>query len=74
MKFMKLGTRPDSFYTEAATRYHFIIQNHPPKTNPDNFLTKHTLIVNCRTVLSDVPGNIVICIDNFSFLLHKVGA
>ncbi|KGN49022.1 BTB/POZ domain-containing protein At5g47800 [Cucumis sativus] len=43
MKFMKLGTRPDSFYTEAAT----------------------------RTVLSDVPGNIVICIDNFSFLLHK---
>ncbi|XP_023543838.1 BTB/POZ domain-containing protein At5g47800 [Cucurbita pepo subsp. pepo] len=43
MKFMKLGTRPDSFYSEAAT----------------------------RTVLSDVPGNIVICIDNVSYLLHK---
>ncbi|KAG7026683.1 BTB/POZ domain-containing protein, partial [Cucurbita argyrosperma subsp. argyrosperma] len=41
--FMKLGTRPDSFYTEAAT----------------------------RTVISNVPGNIVIRIDNVSYLLHK---
>ncbi|GER52818.1 phototropic-responsive NPH3 family protein [Striga asiatica] len=43
MKFMKLGTRPDTFYTEEAT----------------------------RTVISDVPSDLTIRINNITFLLHK---
>ncbi|KAJ6304603.1 hypothetical protein OIU77_018290 [Salix suchowensis] len=43
MKFMKLGTRPDTFYTEEAT----------------------------RSVISDVPGDLVIRINNISYLLHQ---
>ncbi|KAH6777204.1 Phototropic-responsive NPH3 family protein [Perilla frutescens var. frutescens] len=44
MKFMKLGTRPDTFYTEEAT----------------------------RTVMSDVPSDLTIKINNISYLLHKL--
>ncbi|KAK9267935.1 hypothetical protein L1049_010372 [Liquidambar formosana] len=44
MKFMKLGTRPDTFYTEEAT----------------------------RTVTSDVPSDLIIHINNISYLLHKL--
>ncbi|XP_058000655.1 BTB/POZ domain-containing protein At5g47800 isoform X2 [Hevea brasiliensis] len=43
MKFMKLGTRPDTFYTEEAT----------------------------RSVISDVPSDFVVHINNISYLLHK---
>ncbi|CAA0818029.1 BTB/POZ domain-containing protein [Striga hermonthica] len=43
MKFMKLGTRPDTFYTEEAT----------------------------RTVLSDVPSDLTVRVNNITFLLHK---
>uniref|UniRef100_A0A5B7BCX2 Putative Root phototropism protein isoform 1 n=1 Tax=Davidia involucrata TaxID=16924 RepID=A0A5B7BCX2_DAVIN len=43
MKFMKIGTRPDTFYTEEAT----------------------------RTVISDVPSDLTIRINNISYLLHK---
>ncbi|GMH05216.1 hypothetical protein Nepgr_007056 [Nepenthes gracilis] len=43
MKYMKLGTRPDTFYTEEAT----------------------------RTVISDIPSDLVIKVDNTTFLLHK---
>lgn len=43
MKFMKLGTRPDSFCTEEAT----------------------------RNVISDVPSDLVIQINDISYLLHK---
>ncbi|OIV96043.1 hypothetical protein TanjilG_27147 [Lupinus angustifolius] len=43
MKFMKLGTRPDTFYTEQAT----------------------------RTVVSDLPVDLVIKIDDITYLLHK---
>ncbi|XP_030972884.1 BTB/POZ domain-containing protein At5g47800 isoform X1 [Quercus lobata] len=44
MKFMKLGTRPDTFYTEEAT----------------------------RTVISDIPSDIVIQINDTNYLLHKL--
>ncbi|RVW30229.1 BTB/POZ domain-containing protein [Vitis vinifera] len=44
MKFMKLGTRPDTFYTEEAT----------------------------RTVSSDVPSDLVIRINNITYLLHRL--
>ncbi|XP_038689700.1 BTB/POZ domain-containing protein At5g47800-like isoform X2 [Tripterygium wilfordii] len=44
MKFMKIGTRPDIFYTEEAT----------------------------RTVISDIPSDIVIKINNISYFLHKL--
>lgn len=40
---MKLGTRPDTFYTEEAT----------------------------RTVMSDVPSDLTIKINNITYLLHK---
>ncbi|XP_051133911.1 BTB/POZ domain-containing protein At5g47800 isoform X2 [Andrographis paniculata] len=43
MKFMKLGTRPDTFYTEEAI----------------------------RTVISDVPSDLTVRINNVSYLLHK---
>lgn len=43
MKFMKLGTRPDTFYTEEAT----------------------------RAVMSDVPSDLTIKINNITYLLHK---
>ncbi|XP_012074827.1 BTB/POZ domain-containing protein At5g47800 isoform X2 [Jatropha curcas] len=43
MKFMKLGTRPDTFYTEEAT----------------------------RCVISDIPSDLVIRVNNISYLLHK---
>ncbi|XP_050208406.1 BTB/POZ domain-containing protein At5g47800 isoform X2 [Mercurialis annua] len=43
MKFMKLGTRHDTFYTEEAT----------------------------RSVISDVPSDLVIRINNINYLLHK---
>ncbi|KAI3456604.1 hypothetical protein Pfo_013267 [Paulownia fortunei] len=44
MKFMKLGTRPDTFYTEEAT----------------------------RTVISDVPSDLTIRINNITYILHKL--
>ncbi|KAK4398809.1 BTB/POZ domain-containing protein [Sesamum angolense] len=43
MKFMKLGTRPDTFYTQEAT----------------------------RTVISDVPSDLTIRINDVTYLLHK---
>ncbi|KAJ8761048.1 hypothetical protein K2173_025755 [Erythroxylum novogranatense] len=43
MKYMKLGTRPDTFYTEEAT----------------------------RSVVTDTPSDLVIQINNISYLLHK---
>ncbi|XP_020221489.1 BTB/POZ domain-containing protein At5g47800 [Cajanus cajan] len=43
MKFMKLGTRPDTFYTEQAT----------------------------RGVVSDIPADLVIKINDTTYLLHK---
>ncbi|XP_021902292.1 BTB/POZ domain-containing protein At5g47800 [Carica papaya] len=43
MKFMKLGTKPDTFYTEEAT----------------------------RTLISEIPSDLVIRINNISYLLHK---
>ncbi|ONK68147.1 uncharacterized protein A4U43_C05F7930 [Asparagus officinalis] len=43
MKYMKLGTKPDTFYTEEAT----------------------------RSVLSDVPSDLIIQINNTKYLLHK---
>ncbi|XP_059667259.1 BTB/POZ domain-containing protein At5g47800 isoform X2 [Cornus florida] len=43
MKFMKLGTRPDTFYTEEAT----------------------------RTVISEIPSDLTIRINNINYLLHK---
>ncbi|KAG8647551.1 BTB/POZ domain-containing protein At5g47800 isoform X2 [Manihot esculenta] len=43
MKFMKLGTQPDTFYTEEAT----------------------------RSVISDEPSDLVVQINNVSYLLHK---
>ncbi|GAB4849494.1 hypothetical protein Ancab_004288 [Ancistrocladus abbreviatus] len=43
MKYMKLGTRPDTFYTEEAT----------------------------RTVVSDVPSDLVVKVNNITYLLHK---
>ncbi|XP_039053641.1 BTB/POZ domain-containing protein At5g47800-like isoform X1 [Hibiscus syriacus] len=44
MKFMKIGTKPDTFYTEEAT----------------------------RTVISDIPSDLTIRINNVCFLLHKL--
>ncbi|XP_057429929.1 BTB/POZ domain-containing protein At5g47800-like isoform X2 [Lotus japonicus] len=43
MKFMKLGTRPDTFYTEQAT----------------------------RSIVSDLPADLVIRINDTTYLLHK---
>ncbi|MCH87500.1 BTB/POZ domain-containing protein, partial [Trifolium medium] len=43
MKFMKLGTRADTFYTEQAT----------------------------RTLTSDIPSDLVIQINDVTYLLHK---
>ncbi|KAK4755112.1 hypothetical protein SAY87_008869 [Trapa incisa] len=43
MKFMKLGTRPDTFYTEQAT----------------------------RTVESDTPADLILQVNNVTYLLHK---
>ncbi|KAF5742825.1 putative Root phototropism protein [Tripterygium wilfordii] len=43
MKFMKIGTRPDTFYTEEAT----------------------------RTVISDIPSDLIIKIKRISYFLHK---
>ncbi|KAK1296373.1 BTB/POZ domain-containing protein [Acorus calamus] len=43
MKYMKLGSKPDTFYTEDAT----------------------------RSVLSDVPSDLTIHINNTKYLLHK---
>ncbi|KAM5588963.1 BTB/POZ domain-containing protein [Rosa sericea] len=44
MKFMKIGTKPDTFYTERAT----------------------------RSVVSDVPSDLLIQINNISYVLHKL--
>ncbi|KAM7265150.1 hypothetical protein ACFE04_002833 [Oxalis oulophora] len=44
MKFMKLGTKPDTFHTEEAT----------------------------RTVASDIPSDLIIHINNITYLLHKL--
>ncbi|KAJ0989717.1 hypothetical protein J5N97_008073 [Dioscorea zingiberensis] len=43
MKYMKIGTKPDVFYTEEAT----------------------------RSVLSDVPTDLIIIVNNTKYLLHK---
>jgi hypothetical protein len=44
MKYMKLGTKPDTFYTEEAV----------------------------RSVLSDVPADLIIHVNNTKYQLHKV--
>ncbi|XVF26246.1 hypothetical protein REPUB_Repub13aG0282400 [Reevesia pubescens] len=44
MKFMKIGTKPDTFYTEETT----------------------------RTVISDIPSDLTIRINNICYLLHKI--
>ncbi|XVF28088.1 hypothetical protein REPUB_Repub14bG0164900 [Reevesia pubescens] len=44
MKFMKIGTKPDTFYTEEAT----------------------------RTVISEIPSDLTIRINNICYLLHKI--
>ncbi|XP_015940362.1 BTB/POZ domain-containing protein At5g47800 isoform X1 [Arachis duranensis] len=44
MKFMKLGTRPDTFFTEQAT----------------------------RTLISEIPADLVIQINDITYLLHKL--
>ncbi|KAK8629885.1 hypothetical protein V6N13_078704 [Hibiscus sabdariffa] len=44
MKFMKIGRKPDTFYTEEAT----------------------------RTVISDIPSDLTVRVNNVCFLLHKV--
>ncbi|CAN6210279.1 unnamed protein product [Urochloa humidicola] len=43
MKYMKLGTKPDTFYTEEAV----------------------------RSVVSDVPADLIIHVNNTKYLLHK---
>ncbi|XP_004139595.1 BTB/POZ domain-containing protein At5g47800 isoform X2 [Cucumis sativus] len=43
MKFMKLGTRPDTFHTQEAT----------------------------RTVISETPSDLIIKINNITYLIHK---
>ncbi|XP_072962442.1 BTB/POZ domain-containing protein At5g47800-like isoform X1 [Typha angustifolia] len=43
MKYMKLGTKPDTFYTEEAV----------------------------RSVLSDVPTDLIVHVNNTKYLLHK---
>ncbi|KAI9126687.1 hypothetical protein K1719_002283 [Acacia pycnantha] len=43
MKFMKLGTRPDTFYSEQAT----------------------------RTLVSEIASDLLIQVNNITFLLHK---
>ncbi|KAL0910591.1 hypothetical protein M5K25_021589 [Dendrobium thyrsiflorum] len=43
MKYMRLGTKPDTFYTEEAT----------------------------RSILTDVPTDLIIQINNTRYLLHK---
>ncbi|XP_064983070.1 BTB/POZ domain-containing protein At5g47800-like isoform X1 [Musa acuminata AAA Group] len=47
MKYMKLGTKPDTFYTEEAVR------------------------CICRSVMSDVPTDLIIHVNNTKYLLHK---
>lgn len=44
MKYMKLGTKPDTFYTEEAV----------------------------RSVVSDVPADLIIHVNNTKYELHKV--
>lgn len=44
MKFMRLGTRPDNFYTEEAI----------------------------RTIVSDLPSDLTICVNNITYLLHRL--
>ncbi|KVH88500.1 hypothetical protein Ccrd_026670 [Cynara cardunculus var. scolymus] len=55
MKFMRLGTRPDNFYTEEAIRF----------ATP--FLYENTLL----TILSDLPSDLTICVNNITYLLHR---
>ncbi|OVA06707.1 NPH3 domain [Macleaya cordata] len=55
MKYMKLGTRPDTFFTEEATRY-------------DN----RSIYILMRSVLFDLPVDLVIQINNTKFLLHQI--
>ncbi|XP_020579933.1 BTB/POZ domain-containing protein At5g47800 isoform X2 [Phalaenopsis equestris] len=45
MKYMKLGTKPDTFYTEEAT----------------------------RSIMTDVPTDLIIQVNNTKYLLHKCG-
>ncbi|KAL3521796.1 hypothetical protein ACH5RR_014630 [Cinchona calisaya] len=44
MKYMKLGTRPDTFFSEEST----------------------------RTIISDVPTDLTIRVNNIAYLLHKL--
>lgn len=70
MKFMKLGSRPDTFFTEEATRYIAYTQfcNNKVDICTDQ-LHFHKF---WRAVMSDVPSDLTIKINNITYLLHKV--
>ncbi|KAG2642370.1 hypothetical protein PVAP13_2KG210600 [Panicum virgatum] len=51
MKYMKLGTKPDTFYTEEAVSFE--------------------LLWLIRSVVSDVPADLIIHVNNTKYQLHK---
>lgn len=76
MKFMKLGTRPDTFYTEEAARYCFAGIRCDKIINGGLLMTLilYLMLVPmlCRTVVSDVSSDLIIKINNITYHLHKV--
>lgn len=74
MKFMKLGTRPDTFFTENATR---CVDLSPISVSIKAAYIRYELypvmlLLQCRSVISDIPSDLVIRINNINFLLHQV--
>lgn len=69
MKFMKLGTRPDTFYTEQATRCVCVI-NHFLKTELKPLSL--TVLTPCRTLISDTHSDLAVQVNDITYLLHKV--
>lgn len=72
MKFMKLGARPDTFYTEEATRSANLSLNPIISNKVACELYLILLVLQCRSVISDIPSDLVIRINNITYLLHKV--
>ncbi|CAH8384195.1 unnamed protein product [Eruca vesicaria subsp. sativa] len=68
MKFMKIGTKPDTSYTQDSSRLfrHLTASNHPP--NPISLIK---IYLHCRILVTDTPNDLIIKINNISYHLHR---
>ena len=76
MKFMKLGSRPDTFCTTEAVRYEFSVNINKIDADISIYVCEReeteVLFSNCRSVSSEVSSDLIVQVKGNRYLLHKV--